>query len=141
MLKGSATSVLLRARAVLAHVALACVVLRALLPVGYMADLQAAAHGEFKVVICSANGPKTINLDSDLGLPPVHAPGSSTAQDDLCPFGTNPAAAPLPAPLAIAVRHERVVQSVAVRTAVQAGHFIPGPPVGSRAPPVAHPIA
>ena len=44
---------------------LAAVVLRALIPVGFMPDFGAAANGEFKVVICTASGSKQVTLDAD----------------------------------------------------------------------------
>lgn len=126
-------------RTFLVHLALTCVVLRALLPVGFMADFGAAAKGEFKVVICSAYGPKTIDLD--LGPGPAHDPNSQAAQGDLCPFGMSPAAAPLPEPLAIAIRYERTRDAAAAPAALVLVPFSTGPPVGSRAPPAQHPSA
>jgi hypothetical protein len=134
-----ATPVLHYGRAILVRLALACVVLRALLPVGFMADLPAAANGQFKVVICSAYGTKTV--DFDLGLPPAHAPEGQTAQSDPCPFGMSPAAAPLPEPLAVAMRSAVTTEPVRGRSAHVSLPFSTGPPVGSRAPPAIHPIA
>lgn len=134
-----ALPVLRYARALLARLALMCVVLRALVPVGFMADLPAAANGQFKIVICSAYGTRTVDLD--LGLAPAHAPDKQSAKSDPCPFGMSPAAAPLPAPLAVAMRQARTPEPVKTRTSPVSVPFSTGPPLGSRAPPVLHPIA
>lgn len=133
------TPVLHYGRALLVRLALACVVLRALLPAGFMADLGAAAKGEFKVVICSASGTKTINLD--LGPGAAHDPNGQSSQGDICPFGMSPAAAPLPEPIAIALTYKRTPKTVTAPAALVLVPFSTGPPVGSRAPPAKHPIA
>jgi hypothetical protein len=139
MSKLTAVPVLQYARAILARLALACVVLRALVPAGFMADLPAAANGQFKVVICSAYGTKT--LDLDLGLPPAHTPGGQATQDEPCPFGMSPAAGPLPTPLVVAMRYARAPETVQTRASHVHVPFSTGPPLGSRAPPAVHPIA
>ena len=126
-------------RAILVRLALVCVLLRALIPPGFMADLPAAANGQFKVVICSAYGAKTIDLD--LGLTPAHEQDRKASHEADCPFGMSPVAAPLPEPLAITLRLEPILSAMLTHTELARIPYSTGPPVGSRAPPLTHPIA
>ncbi len=111
----------------------ACILLRALIPQGFMPDFSASADGAFKMVICSASGSKVIAFDAD-GNP---ADTPQTAHLDqpcaffgLCPFGLNSvAAAELPTPMALAMAHP--LQSRFVLPPARAG-----PALGSRAPPL-----
>lgn len=58
------------------------VLMRVLIAPGFMPDLDAAAHGEFKIIICSAGGLTTIPADADHDTP--EKGHGNTA--DLCPF-------------------------------------------------------
>ncbi|WP_119168678.1 DUF2946 family protein [Algihabitans albus] len=42
-----------------------CLLLRAMIPVGFMPDLAAARDGVFTLVICTGNGLSTIELDAN----------------------------------------------------------------------------
>lgn len=116
---------------------LAAVVLRALIPVGFMPDFSAAANGVFKVVICTASGTKYVTVDAD-GQPVDSAPLSGQKaqhQDEPCAFaGLLPIAiAALEAP------HLIVPQFDVAKIGVSADVTLPparaGPVLGARGPP------
>ena len=116
---------------------LTVVVLRALIPVGFMPDFGAAANGEFKIVICTASGTQLVTLDAD-GQPVKEAPASdqkSQHHDEPCAFTglVTVAAAVLDAPHLIAPPRD------GAETIVSADVTLPparaGPPLGSRGPP------
>lgn len=121
-----------RAR-IAALVTLALVVLRALIPAGYMPDLDAARDGRFTVVICTADGSTTLDLLSD-GTPADERPAKSPAQDH-CVFGGATILGLAAAPIALGV----VDAATDVRAGIPADVTLPptraGPPLGSRAPP------
>jgi hypothetical protein len=82
-----------------AWLAILAVMIRCVIAPGLMPDIQAAAHGEFKLVICSAGGAKTIPVYS------ADDPASGDADAHaLCPFAAfghlatieTPAALPAP---------------------------------------------
>lgn len=114
------------------HVLLLALMLRVIVPAGYMPDFSAASDGMFKVVICTANGMQTVSLDED-GQP---VPDQSTGHvDQPCAFSGLAAVA-----LPTAETFEPI--SLTFEAAVLARHSEPelpvsvrGPPLGSRAPP------
>jgi len=48
-----------------AHLVLIAFACRALIPIGYMPDFNAASKGSFKVVICTGNGSQVMQLDAN----------------------------------------------------------------------------
>lgn len=115
-----------------ARLLVVCLLLRALIPLGFMPDFSAAANGTFKVVICSATGAKTVTLGPDGN--PVHNPAKSNAHD-ACPFGAAPLAAAPPSFGAVA----QPVEFASAQTVRPYNDVIEvwraGPALGSRAPP------
>lgn len=112
---------------------LVCMMLRALVPVGYMPDFAAAAKGTFKVVICTSEGARTVTVALDGDQQHQQKPGKS---HELCPFGAAPATGTLPAPAVAALP-----AALASADAPLPAHDViliwkPGPALGSRAPPV-----
>jgi len=105
----------------LRHVALAALVLRAMLPAGWMPD----SHG---LIICSATL-GAVHHDSA----PGQADGKAAHQD--CPFAASAhmAAAPAAPSLALPAFHAFAAQADRARAAVIAARFSPGSP---RAPPL-----
>lgn len=112
---------------------LVCMMLRALVPAGYMPDFAAAAQGTFKVVICTSEGIRTVTVA--LSSEPQHKQDSGKSHD-LCPFGAAPATGTLPAPAVAAV--PAILASL--EAPIPAHDVIlvwkSGPALGSRAPPV-----
>ncbi len=107
--------------------------LRALVPLGYMPDFHALSQGTFKVVICTASGSKTLEVDSQGKILPA-TPGK-THNDQPCAF-TGLAALNLPQ-LDI-VTFEPVLADDAPLMAPLAVTLPPvraGPILGSRGPP------
>jgi hypothetical protein len=82
-----------------AWLAMLAVIVRCVIAPGLMPDVRAAAQGEFKLVICSAGGAKTIPVDN--GGDPASGDADAHA---LCPFAAfahlatieTPAAPPAP---------------------------------------------
>lgn len=121
----------------LAHLLLLAFALRALIPAGYMPDFTVAAHGAFKVVICSAasSSPIQVDLLDGSGSPTDQTEKHSKHASDICAF-TGIAAIALPdlqiEPLlllefaAIALTYPLAVTLPPVRA---------GPALGARAPP------
>lgn len=73
------------------HLALAAMVLRALLPAGWMPGASSGAP----LVVCTMNGPEQIVLGAD-GKPLKHQPSQDDARHhEMCPFAV---AAPLATP-------------------------------------------
>ena len=70
-------------RTVAASLAIVAMLLRAILPDGWMPQ---AAHDGVSLVICTMNGPLRVVLDND-GQPTKQDPGRSH-HADLCPFAT-----------------------------------------------------
>lgn len=62
---------------------LAALVLRSLVPGGFMIAPAAAGDGSVEIVICTAAGPKSISLSQD-GV--AHPDTEKDGQQDLCPF-------------------------------------------------------
>jgi hypothetical protein len=73
--------------------------LRAVIPVGYMPDMAALQKGELKLQICSGMGVKTITLPQDDAPQPKHDGKEKLAH---CPFGAAPSLAVLPEAAVIA---------------------------------------
>lgn len=111
------------------------VLLRALVPPGYMPDLAAAQDGVITLVICSPDGLRTVSLDEN-GNPvePGEAPEEHQRQQH-CPFASVgsidlPPLAKEPTPIVFTMR--------AALWSPQEGLGAERPvvgPVGSRAPP------
>lgn len=116
---------------IFARATLAFFVLRALLPTGFMPDLGALSAGQIELVICTAHGDAAapVNL-------PDGAPHKSPGAD--CPFGMAVAklfvAPVVPAAYAIAAPTDGGTPHVVVSTLLPSQQ---GPPLGSRAPPLA----
>lgn len=126
--------------ALLTAVLLAALLLRSLMPVGFMPGI--GADGQLTIVICTADGAKSIAVDADgNALPsPAHGPASdhSGADDHAaapCAFSALATLA-LPDLAALPV----VVNVIASRATVVVRQQSPprriaGPPVGSQGPP------
>ncbi|CUI43938.1 MAG: DUF2946 family protein [Achromobacter sp.] len=126
-----------RVRGVL-WLAFLALLLRALVPTGYMPDARALHDGRLEVTFCSAAGDLTtvkIALSSDGKSGGGHSSADTGAQ---CPFGllahVTPAPAAQTAPLALAVSRAAPFPPAHVAAPVQPAQ---GPPLGSRAPPLA----
>ncbi|MGL4396181.1 MAG: DUF2946 family protein [Hyphomicrobium sp.] len=105
---------------------------RALIPVGYMPDFSALSNGVLKVVICTANGSKTVDIDADGKLQPANP---NAHDHHPCAF-TGLAAIDLPQPHAVVVKHTIAVEAVLIaRLAVVLPPVRAGPQLGSRGPP------
>ena len=115
-----------------ANLLLIALMLRALVPVGYMPDFAAAAKGEYKVVICSAAGSKTISLDAD-GIPVPADP--SEQHDQPCAFAGVLAFAG-PALEALTISPPATALDIGVpRQSAELPPARAGPVLGSRGPP------
>ena len=111
----------------------AAFMLRALLPAGYMPDVDALKRGDLAIAFCSADGTLTAVPFDDKR--PAHGPDGQVAQAH-CPFG---ALKPITLvdPPELTSRSTRVVLPLAA-AALAPGWFqirVAGPPLGSRAPP------
>ena len=118
----------------LLHLLLFLVLLRALVPPGYMPDLAAAQDGVITLVICSPDGLRTISLDED-GKPVEPGEAPEEHQRQHCPFASVgsidlPPLAKEPMPIVFTMR--------AALWSPQEGLGAERPvvgPLGSRAPP------
>lgn len=124
-------------RCVALHLLAALFSLRALLPLGFMPDLDAASAGRFEIALCTAYGPSTLTVDA-AGQPSRDDPaGTDRTEGRDCPFFvalskslTLPKWEPIiwpagPAPVPVA---ERALAPICAPTA--------GAPLGPRAPPI-----
>lgn len=75
------------ARAPINFLLLFMLVLRSLLPAGFMVQAASAQDGTFEIVICTSAGPKVVHA-ADGGDKNVPAPKSQAVDDGLCPFAT-----------------------------------------------------
>ncbi|MCZ8409810.1 DUF2946 family protein [Achromobacter dolens] len=129
----SRTTGALRVRGVL-WLAFLALLLRALVPTGYMPDARALHDGRLEVTFCSAAGDLS-TLKIALSPDGKHGGADTGAQ---CPFGllahVTPAPAAQTAPLALAISRAAPFPPASVATPVQPAQ---GPPLGSRAPPLA----
>jgi hypothetical protein len=120
------------ARAFLERLVLICLCLRALIPAGYMPDMDALQVGEFRIVICSATGTKTIAVDKD-GLP--HTDRNASHHDQPCAFSTLAhSSVDLPELLAFAAP-EYPAATANRAPQIQLPPTRAGPVLGSRGPP------
>ncbi len=128
----------MRVRGVL-WLAFLALLLRAVVPTGYMPDARALHDGRLEVTFCSAAGDLSTfkialspNGKSDDGAG-EHRSAETGAQ---CPFGllahVTPAPTPYVAPLALAVSRLAPPAPARPTLPVQPAQ---GPPLGSRAPP------
>lgn len=129
----------MRVRGVL-WLAFLALLLRALVPAGYMPDARALHDGRIEVTFCSAAGDlSTFKIALSPDGKPDAGPGEHRSADTgaQCPFGllahVTPAPTPYAAPLALAVSR-RASPPAPVHQALPA-QPAQGPPLGSRAPP------
>ena len=119
-------------RRVLARATIVLFALRALVPVGFMPDLDTLGAGHLDIVLCTGHGPVSLTLDAN-GVPakPHRSPGAD------CPFGMALGKG-FVAPAAPALPYAIVAAGTTARTDAARGLRPPsqGPPLGSRAPPV-----
>jgi hypothetical protein len=106
--------------------------LRAVLPTGFMPDLGAIGQGEIELVLCTAGG--------DAPILPAHqgdtgSPHKSAGFD--CPFGTVLAKVFVASAVVVAEAIPAAYDSPAPRPAAELTPPSQGPPLGSRAPPLA----
>lgn len=126
----------------LAHLLLVLFALRAIIPVGYMPDPAALQDGRFEIVICTPAGLKTVTVVPDKTGPADPADSSS---DDLsateCPFHLVLAKAlVLPEQSGVPLRWASASAPVAASSPTSVLRpSLPGPPLGSRAPPISAP--
>lgn len=119
--------------------ALLCgLILRSMIPMGYMPDPEAWRQGQITMTICTADGtPVSLRLEDLLDIPKHHPdqPGHATCP---CCFIHDEALALLPllalVPTA-ATWHSYAVQRQA-KTGLASAHGVRGPPLGARAPPI-----
>lgn len=125
----------------LARLTLLLFVLRALLPTGFMPDLDLLKRGGFQIVLCTAQGPVSVAVDED-GKPldpdgdhDRHDPADAFAKD--CPFGTAFAKAfDVPTLVATAVLALPAAVATVAPRPLDLRPPPQGPPLGSRAPPI-----
>ena len=114
-----------------AFLALAFVALlvKAMVPVGYMAADPADSHA-FALVICTAQGQVTLPAPTD------HAPAHKSKADAPCAFAAN-AAPPAPSEMAMLAKPGRteILAETTVRIAAPPGLGLAAPPPPSHAPP------
>jgi hypothetical protein len=72
-------------RKAFAWVVMLAFLVRAIIPVGFMPDMDAAAKGIFKISICSMQGARNILVDA--GGQPVKDHPAKKQADTFCPFG------------------------------------------------------
>ncbi len=111
-----------------AHIALVAMLLRALLPAGWMPNANVSGGSPF--TICTMSGPVSMVLGPD-GKP--HKPAPNDAAHHECPFAAAPQFAaptdftPLPAPVSIAfITRDNAV----ARPVFDSSHFSPQSPRG-----------
>lgn len=111
---------------------LVALVIRALVPLGFMPDIRALGNGDIKIVICTADGAKSVSVDPD-GQPRPDKGASS--HDFACAFGK---------PVALAIPSQEMPElngpAAVSRWATSLSNAHPavsrsGPPLGSRGPP------
>lgn len=119
-----------------AHVALAFMFLRALLPPGFMPDLQALRDGRIEITICSVDGARLVVLDRDSTPVKDKPAGHDEAGGLHCPFGLA-AAQTFVLPDLSQLSLPRMAEAAALDRPTRQGTRpqVRGPPLGSRAPP------
>lgn len=115
---------------------LACLLLRSVIPVGYMPGVSSGDERTFSLVLCSMDGPlKTVVLDFDDG-------DGSSAPDDVvgsspCLFASVITQVALSAALGVlSVPQRDGVETLRDIHPVPIATFTAGAPLGPRAPPV-----
>lgn len=120
-----------------ARVALVVMLLRVLVPPGFMPDFEALRAGRVEIALCSVDGARLVVLDRD-GRPAGDTPADhGDASAFHCPFGLATVQAfvlPTLPPLLLS----RVAEAAAIDkpTRRDLRPRVRGPPLGSRAPPV-----
>lgn len=117
--------------------ALLALVVRAVVPAGYMPAVPAqAASGTLWLSLCGADG-RLLRAVAVASLDDTEMPGSPAAEE--CPFGLLAAAAggPLPAALQPLPWPPALAPTATPASRLPTTLRIPGPPLGSRAPPAA----
>ena len=126
-----------RAWTLTARCVAALLLLRAVIPAGYMPDLGALRDGRLEITLCTADGLRTVSQPArsseTTGEAPADGPLAATPDD--CPFG------------AVATQTLILPGDSALPPHGAARHFAPnasperldtssqGPPLGARAPP------
>ncbi|WP_439816572.1 DUF2946 family protein [Zavarzinia sp. CC-PAN008] len=119
-----------------AQVALLFVVLRILVPPGFMPDLAALQDGRLQVVLCSADGARTLTLAADGSVIPDEGDHPVEAGALHCPFGLAGAVdVILPALPVLQLVHPRAQVRAAAGHVLVLRPPVRGPPLGARAPP------
>lgn len=118
---------------VIARLIVGLFLLRAIVPAGFMPDLSALADGRLTVVVCTASGPQTIELDAN--TEPANETPAIPSAGDFCPFGftTQQALAVLASVVEVAIPHAADTPAITTSSGSRADAV--GPPLGSRAPP------
>ena len=112
-----------------------CLLLRALVPVGFMPDIGAARDGVFTIVVCTAAGFSTIEVDEN-GNPVAPDPSSETDGTNQCLFAPAGSVA-LPTVIVPTVPHA-VIAAAGAWPPIEAASHTRFRPTSSRprAPPV-----
>lgn len=121
------------ARALIVRALLTAFVLRALIPVGYMPDFGAVSKGVFKVVVCTAQGLKTMSVDLNGEQTPPSKHGGHDHHP--CAFSGMATVAANDDGVVVAVPAYDTAAAIAPQRAVVLPPSRAGPPLGSRAPP------
>ena len=114
----------------------ALMIVRGLIPAGYMPDFRDPEAGGFRVVICSAWASRTITIDLPDASAPPHGADSHGTETDRCPCAvaaTVVFAPPNGAILGPVFRSAQADIPVSSNTAVS---LVSAGPLGPRAPPV-----
>lgn len=117
-----------------AGVTLAFFLFRALIPTGFMPNVEALGEGRLELVICTSSGEHVVQV-IDLGSPDNDAPNKKSADSD-CPYSLALAKA-FTVPGTVAIAWEFLARAPH-GMAPAARFLLPpslGPPLGSRAPP------
>jgi hypothetical protein len=114
---------------VLATLAIA---LRIMLPAGYMPGQATGDRLPFALVLCTGNGPMTIQPGEDLGARHGEAPGEPSAHDTPCPFAAQGAAV---APPTITAVGQAKAVAYAERPLAAAANLTPGRGLAAPPPP------
>ena len=116
-------------------VLLAAILVRAVVPAGFMLEASAAARGELKLVICTGSGSKVVDAGAS-GPSSEHDQDGQGSQHEPCAFGAGATAALQPV-LIDADPPEIAASSAPLRLIA---FILPpvraGPTLGSRAPPL-----
>ena len=122
----------------IARAIVALFMIRAMIPVGFMPDLDALQNGRIEIVLCSPDGLKTITVDA-AGHSTADHPSSDPKQHaghDVCPFGSvTSQLLALPAALMASIVLHPALSDEAPSSDIRLLPPAHGPPLGSRAPP------